>query len=503
MELPVQMEEIPCWGSLYHGVVSREELSESGLPDALPDVARVLEVECHGYVQGTLTAVGGSFTGTLKAEVLYQSEEEGVRAFAVSVPLQFTEELPGVREGAVLHARVQSATGDARVLGPRKILLRLGLFLEVQVFGQLSLPQSATLPQGEEWGMELRMGEETTQVICAVPQKPFAFSDRLMLPGGQKGERILKCRPLGQVDEARVVGSKLMVKGTVKLEFLLRRPEGDLGQVSFDLPFSQILDSGGADESAQAQGWVTLTDCDYALAEGGSAVDITFDLTAQAVVRQERTLNLLEDGYSLRCPAELKRESLTCLRQVDGGTLLCPFRETLESGTELRRVEDTWITLGLTGQRGEGNTRSLWAELTLHACVSEEGGRITSLSRSCPISVEVEVEPEDTVEFSCQITGLQGELAPSGAVIRGQGVFSYRVIRQKQVEQGKTVILREDAPWAGEESPSLVLRRVQPGEGLWQLAKAYHTRGAEILTANGLDGETLEEGRFLLIPKSR
>jgi LysM repeat protein len=44
---------------------------------------------------------------------------------------------------------------------------------------------------------------------------------------------------------------------------------------------------------------------------------------------------------------------------------------------------------------------------------------------------------------------------------------------------------------------------VEPGQSLWEIAKRFHTRGADILEANGLDGEPLEEGSFLLIPKTR
>ena len=52
-------------------------------------------------------------------------------------------------------------------------------------------------------------------------------------------------------------------------------------------------------------------------------------------------------------------------------------------------------------------------------------------------------------------------------------------------------------------SPSVVLRLAAPGEGIWELAKAYGTTTQQILQANELEEETIPEGKMLLIPSTR
>ena len=53
------------------------------------------------------------------------------------------------------------------------------------------------------------------------------------------------------------------------------------------------------------------------------------------------------------------------------------------------------------------------------------------------------------------------------------------------------------------EHPSLVLRRIEKDETLWDVAKAYRTDPALILQANDVqDGEPLPDG-MILIPKVR
>ena len=49
----------------------------------------------------------------------------------------------------------------------------------------------------------------------------------------------------------------------------------------------------------------------------------------------------------------------------------------------------------------------------------------------------------------------------------------------------------------------VVLRLASPGEGLWELAKAYGTTTEQIVQANGLEEGQLPLGRMLLIPSVR
>ena len=56
---------------------------------------------------------------------------------------------------------------------------------------------------------------------------------------------------------------------------------------------------------------------------------------------------------------------------------------------------------------------------------------------------------------------------------------------------------------AGQERRSLVLRRVMPGEDLWQIAKQYMGRRETILAVNGLEKQEIVPGSMLLVPVGR
>ena len=65
------------------------------------------------------------------------------------------------------------------------------------------------------------------------------------------------------------------------------------------------------------------------------------------------------------------------------------------------------------------------------------------------------------------------------------------------------VRLEEDAPRDPAARPSIVLRAVEEGERLWDIAKAYGTTMEDIVQANSLGEDALTAGRVLLIPKKR
>ncbi|MBQ5799401.1 MAG: LysM peptidoglycan-binding domain-containing protein, partial [Oscillospiraceae bacterium] len=61
-----------------------------------------------------------------------------------------------------------------------------------------------------------------------------------------------------------------------------------------------------------------------------------------------------------------------------------------------------------------------------------------------------------------------------------------------------------EAESSEEKMPSIVLKRMQKEDSLWEIAKAYLTTADEILAANECTDESqLKDGQMLLIPKKR
>ena len=168
----------------------------------------------------------------------------------LSVPFTCQVEAPGLTSQGTILADPRLRWAEARVLNPRKILLRVDLAVEIRA----CQPCERTICQGveaaEEHGIRQLQEEQTTDQIVAVQEKPFTFTDGVDL-GLSEGGELLSLRGEPSCEESRLIGSKLIFKGSVELHALLRDADGTLRTARESMPFSQIIEVPGAGEDAE------------------------------------------------------------------------------------------------------------------------------------------------------------------------------------------------------------------------------------------------------------
>ena len=88
-----------------------------------------------------------------------------------------------------------------------------------------------------------------------------------------------------------------------------------------------------------------------------------------------------------------------------------------------------------------------------------------------------------------------------GLEVRFEAEFAWTILREEQVN-----CVAELKPSAVQElgvRPSVVIRRVERGEALWDIAKACGSTVEDICGANALTAGEAAEGTLLLIPARR
>lgn len=128
-------------------------------------------------------------SGMVRASVLYLPETGGcLRHMELSVPFTCQVEAPGLTSQGTILADPRLRWAEARVLNPRKILLRVDLAVEIRA----CQPCERTICQGvesaEEHGIRQLQEEQTTDQIIAVQEKPFTFTDGVDLGLSEGGE---------------------------------------------------------------------------------------------------------------------------------------------------------------------------------------------------------------------------------------------------------------------------------------------------------------------------
>lgn len=508
MELELERTELNGWDTVLDTTVCREETMEAIVPDACPDILRICDVEGTVCLAGKEAQEGrAELSGTVRAVLLYVPDgAEGVRRMEVSLPFTCTADAPAITPACQITAlpRVQGA--DARLLNPRKVLVRVSLAADVQVFCPGSVSVCSGIPEAERFGMEQMWERYDTYTTVCVREKPFTFSDDLTLSGGKpEAEELLKSRAYVRCNEAKVIGSKLIFKGEAQLQLLCRGVDGDLFTTEFELPFSQIMEVSGAGEEAGCGVQVILTDLECTMDGGdGRMFSVSLGLLAQAVIREERTVELLTDAYSTAYPMAVQRCSHTLERLIDRGEKEITVRELLETGALLKDAADAYASIGALTQSRDGERVTVTAQVNVTALYQAEDGNMGSITR--PLSVACTLELPEYAGCTCQCcctAPVFAVAAAGGLEVRFPMSFRYAALASRTVADISGITVEENQPLDHSQRPSIVLRMVGPGERLWDIAKAYGTTAGDIVQANDLEEDAPVGGRLLLIPRKR
>lgn len=502
MDMELQRIVLEGYRPVSQGMFSQEETLESIVPDACPDISRIVSAVGKVFLKEKELGEGSlRLSGTARVTVLYIPEgETALRPLEVSIPFQCVRDDPQFHAGCPVQATVQAASADARTINPRKMLVRVNLTVWAAAYQQERQELSCDVNCGEEAGVEKLLTPCKCCVIPDVAEKAFTFSDVLRPPASKpEMEELLFYRAeLGAVD-AKFIGRKLVLKGDVQLITLYRGGEG-LVPLRFELPYSQILDLGEAPEEAEPEAVVTLKSVDCRLREG--ELEVTLEALAQAALWVRRSVTLISDAYCLKQPLDVERAPARLCTMAERTFRRETARKLCESGIPAKQVLDCAVSVtSMASAPAEGGM-----EFTAQAIASilylSEDDALCGVEVEIPVSCRGELPPGCACTCTCRPVGEATAVPVTGGLeVRFEAEFAWMTTREEQAS-----CVTDLKPSGIKETgvrPSVVIRRVERGEALWDIAKACGSTVEDICGANGLASPEAAEGELLLIPARR
>ena len=507
MELELEREALVDYETVAEVTLCQEETLESIVPDACPDILRIVDVYGQATLSGKQAREGtAQVTGMVRAVLLYQPEGAGsLRRMEVGLPFTCQAEAPGLTEGGTVLASPRLRQAEARALNPRKVLLRVDLAVDVTA----CQPSERTVVKGvsdpEEGSLCQRQYQGEDYQLCSVQEKPFTFSEQLRVQTGTGDTpQLMALRVQPVCGESKLIGGKLIFKGAVETDLLLQEPEGGLTASHESLPFSQVMEVAGAGEDADCQVGVEVSAFQWEPVGDGRQADLTLELLAQAQVRRARPVTLLQDLYSTAYQMEADSQPQPLCRLVERSVRPQTVRELLETGELVRSVADSRLALGQVTQAREGNELVLTAEVWLTVLYLDEEEQVQCVRRTLSVTCRLECPEGAKCQCRCACPGeVFAAPAAGGVEARFTVEFHCLITQCKAVPMVTAARLGEPRGTGEGERPSVVLRLACPGESLWDIAKAYGTTTDQILQANELEEDQPPLGRMLLIPSVR
>lgn len=513
MEINLNKEKINYIKSVLTTSLPHEETMEMIVPDAMPDILRIVDTDATVFLRGKSTDNGRvSVSGVIAATVIYCPEgESGVRKLELEIPFSATAGDSEITQNTRVTASVAVSSADASMINPRKIILRVDLLMDIACYNDADLMISSGIDEDNEAGIELQTDNCDISTTTGVKEKTFVISDELSVPGSNPpiGE-ILKYRVMIVPEDTKVVGSKLILRGNAHIAVLYSPSGGgDMTKADFTTEFSQIieLDNAAGDSSFNIS--LMLTNAYFDAEQSphnpeGRMLVMELHAVAQCVAAEKRRILYISDIYSTKYQLEQSTQDL----MFDSRSNIranAVFHGVLETPSPVSRVISLNVHTGAVAHTAQMGNMAMTTPLYVNAMYMSDDGRILSSTRQ----YEVEANSEVGVNSKCSAAAscgkdVYGVAVGNGIELRIPVDFNITETNQKQMKSLAGLSYDETAPIDNSKSPTLIVYRTSAGDSLWKLAKKHNSTAKLILSANGLEKEeNVGEGQLLIIPKKR
>lgn len=505
MELELNRTALPYHDLIFHTQVTREETMEMIVPDAYPDISKLLDtsgiccLNTREASEGTL-----SLAGRIRCSILYLPEDGGeINSLGAELEFQCSADQGGLTAECSVVAIPRVLSAETKAINPRKMLIRVNYEITVRAYRM----ETMMIPSGvlEPGLVEEKQEEAEGYFAVAIPEKRFQFQEQLDLSGSQPAmAEILRVQPDVSCGDAKLIGGKLVFKGEVLLRTLYRSVDHEILATEFVLPYSQIMDAPEAEETAEFQMEAVLLNWTMGELSGdGRSVAVEVDLYAYAEIRARKRLPLLADAYSVRCCVETDFSTFVFPQLVERNVRRESKRELLETGEKDVSVLDLRCAVVQTSVVKNAEKLVFKAAVQAELLCVDETGTVERLSRHLTLESEATVVGEVEAMVSCVLTEGTALPAANGVELRVGVAFQTLLLRREERLCISALELDESKALNQDGRPSIVLRQMIDGETLWDIAKAYATTIGEIQQANGMEEESAEPGQLLLIPHKR
>lgn len=497
MESHFQKNDFDCLRRAVWEVKNEEQTQEVKLPEAMPDIGRVLGAWGQPLIRSKEwrgSAMG--LSGGVMAWVLYAPEDDSMpRVVEAWIPMQLRFELPQTQRDGVITADCRLRCVDARSTSARKLMLRCVVSSAVQALepAQIQSYTPGELPED----IQLLKRTYPLQLPMEAGEKSFLIDEALSLPAECAAlEKIVYYTLQPEIMEKKVMADRLVFRGRAAVHVLCRCAGGELKACDFEVPFSQYAElerqhSGYADAHVVP----AVTSLELETGENGQ-LQLKAGLLGQYTVCDRYVMEAVEDAYSPYRQVCMRSESVTVPAVLEQRQDSFKAEQSGELPGE--RIVDISFTLEHPSHFREAEVLHFELPGDFQMLYCDEAGGLQSASIRWENRWELPASPEAEVLATASLRGFpQATLGGGSVTLRGDVALDMTVATDTQIPM-VTALEFDEIGEPDPQRPSLILRK--KGESsLWDMAKQCGSTVEAICQANGLT-EDAEDDRFLLIP---
>ena len=510
MSLKINRETIPTEEIIYSGLQEQGVELDYILPDYCPDIFRLIRCEIIPTA-ADYSIMGSTLSYELCCEIrlIYCGEDSSAlqcitqkQTYTKIVELGKAPELPE----AVISPKTDHV--NFRAVNKRRLDVRGAVSVKISVRGEKKQEIIC-----DAYGMNIQLKKAPmkyiSQKLCA--DKTIQLSEETEISAAQPPVlSIIRCDTKISSVEKKIISGKLLAKGDVSLK-ILYAAENSPEPLELTLPFSQIVDMDGIDETFTCNVTAEPLSCNITLIADKNGENRTLRIEPEIKLNC-RCVKLSEamavcDAYSTVYQCET--EFLEVHTDQPPTVYAESFRNTarLAEGEAVpAKIFSMWCRPKNINTRlgNDGKSVVISGMITYSMAAEDSSGSITMPDRdeafeetvnigddlsNAVISAEIS---DISVSYNISDQGILTARADVSVDITASDLLGFNALTELTVDD--TAKKQRDGDYA------VKLYFGTDNEDIWDIAKRFSTEVEAVMEENDLSDNTLESGRMLLIP---
>ena len=509
MECKAAGESVFAKEVLFEGNCEQAVDTELTLPDYCPDIGKLLKCRLVPMITSRQVNFDSLVVeGNARISIIYLDDrEKKIRCCDRDYPFRASVPYDGTTEGVRLLAEAHVDYVNCRAVSQRKLDIHGAFTVHMTA---VCRRENELITDLEGEGLRLRREQRGISDLVSCTQTGFDLSEAVELSEGKPPiSSIIRSQAVLCIEEMQTVPGKLTVRGDAIFTMVYCTEQDDTPErMEYAIPFSQFFDISGLDEDCRTD--VSLC-CDMLEVSPRTdsdgeyrRVDVDIRVSAEIKVYRDREVSWVSDAYSVDYELSCVRKQVRLERLCDTVFDTVVYKQSVDTGDiRIESVGDLWANVidsrssyrdGKTVITGNMAVCMLLRDSSKGTVYSEKNVRF-----ECAVSQTVACQ---NVRSECSVAIKNCGYSVSGdskLEIQAELCLHCALYEDIPARQICSVELDESRPKSPENRPAAVLYFAEPGEELWDIAREYNSSVESIRIDNGIDGDTVDESRLLIV----
>ena len=491
----------------FSGTVEQPVDVDFTLPDFCPDISKIFKCRAAARISAkSLNGKNITVDGSVAVTVIYCDADGKICSYEYQYPFSKSAETGEEISGGQLYCRAVCEYINCRAVTGRKVDIHGAVSINLRDVRQKKMDIISDI---DDRDIEQRHSAAPATVPMGSSEKYLTVEEVLNVGQGQPPiGRIIRYDAKPCVRENKIINDKVVVKGDMAVRVLYcPTDEGTLQSIKTTLPFSQIMDVEGVNDSCSCE-----TRCDIAFLEikprSGDGEQVSLSFTAKLLITCNASCSndiaIISDAFSRKHLANIKSETVCFKKISDSINEVFHCKKTIELNEAVSSVTDLWCDMQSVSTKFENG--NMLINGTVLACIIACGtdGMPSYTEKAIDFEYKYAVKPGGDEQYckpevdilSCGYTMLSAE----SLELRVDLGINAAVYDCRNIPIITDIDIDESRPSSQPTNCAMTIYFTGENECVWDIAKHYNSGVDEIMKINGLESECLPEGKMILVP---